>query len=37
MKCPKCAYLGFDTGERCRNCGYDFSLMTRPSPWPIPR
>jgi uncharacterized RDD family membrane protein YckC len=27
MKCPKCAYLGFDTGERCRNCGYDFSLM----------
>jgi len=27
MKCPKCSYLGFDTGERCRNCGYDFSLM----------
>ena len=26
MKCPKCEYLGFDTGERCRNCGYDFSL-----------
>jgi uncharacterized RDD family membrane protein YckC len=31
MKCPKCAYLGFETGDRCKNCGYDFSLMTRPS------
>lgn len=28
MKCPKCHYLGFDTGIRCRNCGYDFSLVT---------
>lgn len=28
MKCPKCDYLGFDTGDRCKNCGYDFSLMT---------
>ena len=27
MKCPKCGYLGFDSGERCKNCGYDFSLM----------
>jgi hypothetical protein len=27
MKCPKCQYLGFDTGTRCRNCGYDFSLL----------
>jgi uncharacterized RDD family membrane protein YckC len=26
MKCPKCDYLGFETGDRCRNCGYDFSL-----------
>ena len=26
MKCPKCSYLGFDTGDRCKNCGYDFSL-----------
>ena len=26
MKCPKCGYLGFDDVERCRNCGYDFSL-----------
>jgi uncharacterized RDD family membrane protein YckC len=27
MKCPKCNYLGFETGDRCRNCGYDFSLV----------
>lgn len=27
MKCPKCSYLGFETGDRCRNCGYDFSLI----------
>jgi uncharacterized RDD family membrane protein YckC len=26
MKCPKCSYLGFDEVERCRNCGYEFSL-----------
>ena len=28
MKCPKCSYLGFETSDRCRNCGYDFSLVT---------
>jgi uncharacterized RDD family membrane protein YckC len=28
VKCPKCHYLGFETGDRCRNCGYDFSLLT---------
>ena len=27
MKCPKCQYLGFETGNRCKNCGYDFSLL----------
>jgi uncharacterized RDD family membrane protein YckC len=32
MKCPKCQYLGFETGDRCRNCGYDFSLLTAPEP-----
>jgi uncharacterized RDD family membrane protein YckC len=26
MKCPKCQYITFDGGDRCRNCGYDFSL-----------
>ena len=30
MKCPKCGYLGFEQVERCRNCGYEFSLA-RPS------
>jgi uncharacterized RDD family membrane protein YckC len=47
MKCPKCGYLGFETVDRCRNCGYDFSLTSAPSvpelplraetsPWPEP-
>ncbi len=26
MKCSKCGSLGFETGDRCRNCGYEFSL-----------
>lgn len=26
MKCPKCGYLGFESADRCRNCGYEFSL-----------
>jgi len=26
VKCPKCGFLGFDSGDRCKNCGYDFSL-----------
>ncbi len=33
MKCPKCGYLGFERVDRCRNCGYDFSL-TSPVPEP---
>jgi uncharacterized RDD family membrane protein YckC len=32
MKCPKCEYLGFETSDRCRNCGYDFSLAQEPAP-----
>jgi hypothetical protein len=32
MKCPKCGYLGFDDGDRCRNCGYDFSLTDHGRP-----
>jgi len=27
MRCPKCQYIGFDDPSRCRNCGYDFSLL----------
>ena len=26
MRCPKCQYISFDNGERCRNCGYEFSF-----------
>ncbi|RPJ82109.1 MAG: RDD family protein [Acidobacteria bacterium] len=29
MKCPKCDYIGFEQSERCRNCGYDFSLSNQ--------
>jgi uncharacterized RDD family membrane protein YckC len=33
MKCPKCGYLGFEQVDRCRNCGYEFSLAGRaPTP-----
>jgi len=32
MKCPKCDYLGFESSDRCRNCGYDFSLTHEPAP-----
>jgi uncharacterized RDD family membrane protein YckC len=31
MKCPKCGYLEFESGDRCRNCGYEFSLSVRTS------
>jgi uncharacterized RDD family membrane protein YckC len=36
MKCPKCSYLGFETGDRCKNCGYDFSLLAAPHEPPDP-
>jgi uncharacterized RDD family membrane protein YckC len=26
MRCPKCHYISFEAADRCRNCGYDFSL-----------
>lgn len=32
MKCPKCGYIGFEPSDRCRNCGYEFSLAPRPAP-----
>jgi uncharacterized RDD family membrane protein YckC len=28
MRCPKCQYISFDNGERCRNCGYELSLTS---------
>ena len=27
MKCPKCSYVGYEATDRCRHCGYDFSLV----------
>jgi uncharacterized RDD family membrane protein YckC len=27
MRCPKCQYISFGSEPRCRNCGYDFSLV----------
>jgi uncharacterized RDD family membrane protein YckC len=36
MKCPKCQYISFDSGNRCRNCGYEFSLaLDMPADLPI--
>lgn len=32
MKCPKCGYLGFEPSDRCRHCGYEFSLSAAPEP-----
>jgi uncharacterized RDD family membrane protein YckC len=34
MKCPKCHYISFDEVERCRNCGYDFTLSRNERPTP---
>jgi uncharacterized RDD family membrane protein YckC len=31
MRCPKCQYITFDSDDRCRNCGYEFSLSS-PAP-----
>jgi uncharacterized RDD family membrane protein YckC len=36
MKCPKCQYITFDSGDRCRNCGYDFSLALDLPPPDLP-
>jgi uncharacterized RDD family membrane protein YckC len=36
VKCPKCGYIGFETSDRCRNCGYEFALAVRePEPAPL--
>ena len=36
MKCPKCQYITFDSGTRCRNCGYDLSLTENPRDTDLP-
>jgi hypothetical protein len=32
MRCPKCQYISFDSGDRCRNCGYEFALAAAAEP-----
>jgi uncharacterized RDD family membrane protein YckC len=32
MRCPKCQYITFDSDDRCRNCGYEFSLSVEDEP-----
>jgi uncharacterized RDD family membrane protein YckC len=32
MRCPKCQYITFDSDDRCRNCGYEFSLSAAEEP-----
>lgn len=32
MKCPKCGYIGFETTDRCKNCGYEFALASAAPP-----
>jgi uncharacterized RDD family membrane protein YckC len=36
MRCPKCQYISFDSGDRCRNCGYDFSMNDAPETQDLP-
>jgi uncharacterized RDD family membrane protein YckC len=36
MRCPKCRYISFDESVRCRNCGYDFSLIQPDPPLDLP-
>jgi uncharacterized RDD family membrane protein YckC len=31
MKCPTCGYIGFETTDRCRNCGYEFPQAAAPA------
>lgn len=36
MRCPKCRYISFERSERCRNCGYDFSLAVEVADFELP-
>jgi len=36
VRCPKCRYIGFEEQDRCRNCGYDFSLSRPIEPIDLP-
>jgi RDD family len=36
MRCPKCHYISFGSVDRCRNCGYEFSLAADAKPLDLP-
>jgi uncharacterized RDD family membrane protein YckC len=36
MKCPKCHYISFESSDRCRNCGYEFSLAVGAEGFDLP-
>jgi uncharacterized RDD family membrane protein YckC len=36
MRCPKCHYISYDSVDRCRNCGYEFSLAVDPKDMELP-
>ncbi len=36
MRCPKCHYISFGSVDRCRNCGYEFSLAADALPLDLP-
>jgi uncharacterized RDD family membrane protein YckC len=36
MRCPKCHYISFGSVDRCRNCGYEFSLTPEVEPFELP-
>ena len=36
MRCPKCQYISFERGDRCRNCGYEFALAVDPKALDLP-
>ena len=36
MKCPKCQYISFESSDRCRNCGYEFSLASTAGHFDLP-
>jgi uncharacterized RDD family membrane protein YckC len=36
MRCPKCHYISYDASDRCRNCGYEFSLTIDAEPLDLP-
>jgi uncharacterized RDD family membrane protein YckC len=36
MRCPKCHYISFGSVDRCRNCGYEFSLAPDVTPVDLP-